>query len=257
LGGGDWDLELIVLGSGTSIPVPGRSPAGYIVTVSGEHLAFDLGPGTVHRWPEVGISCRDIEDVYISHLHLDHVSDMATLLFALRNHPRKRTKPLRVTGGKGLMDYYRGLLHLYGHWVEEMGYELRIHEIGEGTVERGNYRVIARRVRHTSSSLGYRVESGGGKVFVYSGDTDYCEEIVELGRGADLLLLECSFPEEMRLEGHLTPTLAGKIAAECGVDKLALTHFYPLFEGIDIASRVRELYGGKVVLAEDMMRIQI
>ncbi len=155
------------------------------------------------------------------------------------------------------MDYYRGLLHLYGHWVEEEGYELRIEEIGEGAIDREGYRVLTKRVRHTPSSLGYRIESGDGKVFVYSGDTDYCEEIVELGRGANLLLLECSFPEEARLEGHLTPALAGKIAAECAAEKLVLTHFYPLFDGIDVAARVREVYGGEIVLAEDMMRFQI
>ena len=69
---------------------------------------------------------------------------------------------------------------------------------------------------------------------VYSGDTDYSEDLIRLAQGADLLICECSLPEEMKVEGHLVPSLAGRIASEAGCRKLLLVHLYPECEGRDI-----------------------
>ena len=248
---------MTIIGSGTSVPLDGRGAPGYLVRVSGEAIAFDLGPGTVHRWSAAGVSCLDVGEVYVTHLHPDHIADLVTFLFALRNPYFKRTKPLRIIGPVGLMDHYRGLMNQYGYWVEEEGYELSLTENSGMVSKRDGYTVTSRLVRHTSTSLGYRVETPDGRVFAYSGDTDTCEAIIELGRRAQVMVLECSVPDERRIEGHLTPALAGEIAAECGVEKLVLTHFYPLFQGIDIVERVRKVYGGEVILAEDLMRIEV
>ncbi len=248
---------MTVLGSGTSVPARGRGAPGYLVRVSGSALAFDLGPGTVHRWVEAGATLIEVEDVYISHLHPDHVTDLVTLLFALRNPYLGRARPLRITGPEGLKDHYRGLMGLYGCWVEEEGYVLELIESAGGETRRGGYTVSSRKVGHTQSSLAFRLDAPDGRSLVYSGDTGHCEGIIELGRGSRTMLLECSLPEEQQVEGHLTPTLAGEIASECGTKKLVLTHFYPMFQGVDIVDRVKKVFGGEVVLAKDMMNIEI
>ncbi len=250
-------MELTVIGSGTSLPQDGRGAPGYVVRTGGRRVVFELGPGSVHRWALAGVSCLEVEDIFISHLHPDHAADLVSLLFALRSPVVDRRRPLQIVGPVGLKDLYHGLVGVYGRWVEESGYELTFHEVASGEVRHQEFLATSRRVNHTPSSLGYRLESAGGRVLAYSGDTGYCRSIVELGRGAHLLLLECSFPEERRVEGHLTPTEAGRIAAECGVERLVLTHFYPVFDGIDILARVREAYDGEVVLARDMMRIEV
>ena len=87
---------------------------------------------------------------------------------------------------------------------------------------------------------------------VYSGDTDACEGIVELGRDADLLILECSMTDERKVAGHLTPTDCGQIAALASCRHLVLTHFYPVFEGYDIRARVRRSFSGRLTLARDV-----
>jgi len=182
---------------------------------------------------------------------------MVTLLFALKNQYLKRVKPLRITGPPGLKEFHGGLLRLFGPWVEGEGYEMELREVEEEVIERVSHRLISRRVAHTDSSLGYRIESRDGKVAVYSGDTDYCQGILELGRESDIMVLECSFPEEDAVEGHLTPTMAGEIASACGTKKLVLTHFYPSLDGVDVIDRVRKVYDGDVVMAEDMMGIKV
>ena len=90
---------------------------------------------------------------------------------------------------------------------------------------------------------------------VYSGDTDYCENLITLAADAQVLICECSHADEEKVQGHLSPSLAGSIAASAGVQKLVLTHFYPRCDMFDIEKECRKTYNGKLVLAEDLMRL--
>ena len=92
---------------------------------------------------------------------------------------------------------------------------------------------------------------------VFSGDTGYCRAIVDLSKGADLLVLEASFPEGQAVEGHMTPAEAGRVAAEAGVERLVLTHFYPEVLATDIEGQCRQAYGGTLILARDLMEIEV
>lgn len=113
------------------------------------------------------------------------------------------------------------------------------------------------RMKHTEISIGYRVESPDGKVLAISGDTDVCDELVEMGREADLLVLECSFPDECPVVGHLTPKSVGKIASAASPKRLLLTHFYPVCDSHDIAGQVARSYRGDFIIGEDGMRVEI
>ncbi|MDY6953524.1 MAG: MBL fold metallo-hydrolase, partial [Thermodesulfobacteriota bacterium] len=92
---------------------------------------------------------------------------------------------------------------------------------------------------------------------VYSGDTDLCENLVTLAKDADLLVCESALPDEMKVPGHLTPSLAGHIATRAGVKRLVLTHFYPECDTVDVFAQCRKTYQGDLVLAEDLMEIAL
>lgn len=110
---------------------------------------------------------------------------------------------------------------------------------------------------HISGSVGFRVEFRDGKSIAISGDTDYCQNIIDLGFEVNLLVLECSFPDEKKVEGHLTPSLAGRIALESHCKKLLLTHLYPVCDQFDILNQCRQVYQGEITVGEDLMRIII
>ena len=110
---------------------------------------------------------------------------------------------------------------------------------------------------HISGSVGYRTEFKDGKSIAISGDTDYCQNIIDLGFEVDLLVIECSFPDGKKVEGHLTPSLAGRIALESGCKRLLLTHFYPVCDQFDILKQCSEVYQGEIIVGEDLMRIKI
>ena len=80
---------------------------------------------------------------------------------------------------------------------------------------------------------------------------------MELARGADLLILECSFPDEEAIAGHLTPSEAGDIATRAGAKKLLLTHFYPEILTTDIEAQCRKTYQGDLVLASDLLSLSV
>lgn len=244
-------MRVVILGSGTAIPAKGRSPSGLYVQAGAEQLLFDAGPGTLQRFHAAGGSFLRLRRIFLTHYHVDHCLELATILFALRiPHPR-RTRPLGLYGPPGLKRLSRQLNTAFHRWLEPRTYRLALDELAETTLRLQGYTVTTRWMRHSTPALGYRIQAHGRRV-VYSGDTDICADLVELGRDADLLILECSTTDECKAAGHLTPTECGRIAAEAHCRHLVLTHFYPVFEGYDIRRRVRRSYHGRLTLARDL-----
>ncbi|MFP3871190.1 MAG: MBL fold metallo-hydrolase, partial [Syntrophobacteria bacterium] len=105
---------------------------------------------------------------------------------------------------------------------------------------------------HTAASLGYRLEIEGDLVLAYSGDTDYCANVIALARDADLFFCECSFPDHLKTEGHLSPRWAGRVAREAGCKRMVLVHLYPACDETDVVAACRREYSGEVEVAEDL-----
>ena len=250
-------MELIIIGSGTAVIQPRRGPSGYILKNGDEIYLLDGGSGTLRKVAEAGISYKKIDKVFYTHLHPDHTIDLVPFLFATKHTPGfVRTEPLEIYGPVGFEEFYKGFTELFSRRMLEAEYEIKITEIAARQVHFPSWRLGTELMQHARHAIGYRFEANG-KTFAYSGDTDYCEEIIRLARNADVLLLECSFPDKMKVKGHLTPGEAGKIAAEAGVKKLVLTHFYPPCDEEDMITPCRKYFDGEVVLAEDLMSIQI
>ena len=249
-------MRVTILGAGTAIPAKDHSPAGLYVEAGGEHLLFDAGPGTLQRLRAAGVSIFELDRVFLTHYHLDHCLDFASLLFALRIPSPERLKPLAVYGPPGLKQLYRRLNSAFRGWLAPRTYPLWLKELKETTLKFRGAAVTSRWMRHSTQALGYRLEAGGKRV-AYSGDTDVCDHIIELGRNAHLLILECSTTDERKTAGHLTPSECGRIADAANCRHLVLTHFYPVFKGYDIRKRVRRSFGGRVSLARDLASFRV
>lgn len=254
-------MRLIVLGSGTGIPLHDRASPSLAFFIEGSTVLFDLGPGTLRQLSKAGIGHERIQHIFISHFHPDHTADLVHLLFATRHPPiLKKREPFIITGPQGFKDFLAKLRRAYGKWLNLPSEIMEIEELDTQNPEKRGYKnfnIISQPTNHTPHSLAYRVESPSGKSFVYSGDTGFCTEIVGLARGADLLILECSFPDAEEAEGHLTPSLAGRIASLAGVKKLMLLHFYPEVLATNIARQCRKTYTGELILGSDLLNLQI
>jgi len=138
-------------------------------------------------------------------------------------------------------------------WFADYRFSVR-EGAGDFTLSAG-LEARAGRTGHTDESLCFRLVDEAGRVFFYSGDTDYNEALVPFAEGADIAVIECSMPDDAKRDGHLTPALAARIGRLAGVRKLVLTHFYREVTAVDILSRARDVFPGPVLLAEDGMRI--
>jgi len=250
-------MELIILGSGTGVPSVKRGSPAALIKAGNQSILLDSGSGTLARMLRAGVTYKEVDAALYSHIHPDHVADLVPLIFACKYHEDPRTKDLRILGGRGFRDYFEGLRSVYGSWIEPETFRIHIQEVLADNIEIGELRITTLPLEHAPESVGYRVTSHSGRTVVYSGDTDYCRNIVELARGADILMLECSFPEGQKVKGHLTPALAGRIAHEAGCTRLVLTHLYPPCDQSDIRGDCQDVFPGEVLVAEDMMRIAI
>jgi ribonuclease BN (tRNA processing enzyme) len=221
-------------------------------------LLVDAGLGTLHKLAVLGVSLAEPDVVAFTHLHLDHTAELAPLLFALRNAGIGRGKVLTLLGAPGFREFYGKLRRTYGTWVEGGDYPLLVEEITDRPVSLGSLVLTAVPVLHTPQSVAFRVEDPEtGKVITFSGDTAVCPGLVTASRAADVAVFECSFPNERRVEGHLTPGEAGEVANAAKVKRLVLTHFYPECEEADILGQCRKTYSGEIILAEDLLRVPV
>ena len=254
-------INLTLLGSGTSIPLSDRASPALVFFIEGKTTLFDLGPGTLRQLSKAGISHERIQSIFISHLHPDHTADLIHFLFVTRNPlTLKKREPFIITGPQGFKDFLVKLQSAYGKWLDVPSEIMEIEELDIQNQEKREYRnfnIISQPIKHTSHSLAYRVGGPSGESFVYSGDTGFCDEIVALAQGTDLLILECSFPDGGKFEGHLTPSLAGRIATLAGVKKLLLAHFYPEVLATDIAKQCRTIYAGELILGRDLLHLTV
>lgn len=243
-------LRVTVLGSGTAVPVVDRFPAGYLVQTAAATVLVDCGPGTLRRLPQVGVDLDAIDAVFLTHYHTDHCADVGPLLFALRNPRYAGRKPLHLFAAPGLHRFLETLATVWP-WTLPKGYELHAKELAPGDFAFLDLAVRALPIRHTAQSLGYRFTAKGGASAAFSGDADECDELVELARGVDVFVCDAAFPDAQRVEGHLTPGLAGEHAQRARARSLWLTHFYPECDGVDVAGEARRTFGGEVVAVYD------
>ncbi len=240
------------------MPRQRRGPAGYVVESDDQLILVDSGSGTLGRMAQAGFDYRRLTHAFYTHTHPDHTADLGPLLFALNYTPGfERREPLHLVGPPGFAKFLEQL-SVPWPWIRPQGDWLELREVGAGSLAWPGLEVRSKPVDHCGiPANAYRFEAGGRSI-VISGDTRYCEGIVEIARGADLLIIESTVAEgKDGAEVHLTAGQAGRVAAEAGVAKVVLTHLYPACDEQDIAAQCRREFDGEVVVGEDLMELVI
>lgn len=217
-------------------------------------MLIDAGPGTLRQLAALGHDALDLDAVGITHRHPDHTLDLLHLFFATRYARRApRVKPLTLFGPPGLAAFLDAMTAAWGHWMEASTYDRPVIELKPGDeIVLGRFTVRARAMAHLDVSLGFRIEDPGGAVLACTGDTGLSTEAVELARGADLLVIECSTGDDDPLPGHLTPSGVAAILREARPARAVLVHLYADGHEEDRPAAVRQAgYEGPVSLGAD------
>jgi len=257
----DCNIKITLLGSGTCVPSLKRTSCSVLLETGGKKLLFDTGAGVMRRLLEAGATIFEIDFIFYSHFHPDHTAELVPLLFASKySSQAQRTTPLTITAGKGFQKFYDGLKAVYGHWIELEDGLLNICELDNKAADcqrYGTFTVSSVPVAHNPESIAFRITGSEGKTVVYSGDTDFTPNLIDLAKDADLFICESAFPDQQKTAGHLTPSLAGAIARQANVRQLVLTHLYPECDLTDIHAQCRQNYHGPLTIAEDLTEIKI
>ena len=218
-------VRLTVIGCSGSFPGPDSPASCYLLEASGFRLLLDLGNGAVgalQRHAPLG----GIDAVCLSHHHADHCLDMCPFWVARTFGPDGPLRRIPVYGPEGTA---RRMARAYG--LDEhpgMTQAFDFVTLTPGSRQIGPFQVTVAHMNHPVETFGFRVEQDGRSV-AYSADTGECPALVDLARGADLLLCEASFLSTPGLAPnmHLTAGQAVAHAAAAGVGRLILTHLVP------------------------------
>ena len=246
-------MKVTIIGSGTMVPSNERNSSGVLLEYNNTCSMVDFGYGSMHSLLKKGLTYHDIDRIYFTHNHPDHICDLVPFLFASRYPKDPRKKDLQIIAGPGFKQFFDTLMKAYKNWLVPTTYKVEIIEQDEETKSYDGLVVTSKKVKHIELSRGYRFEFSNGKSLVVSGDTDYCDEMIALGKKADLMILECSMPDEMKVQGHMTPSECGKLAQKANCRKLCLTHFYPVCDPKNVREKCLAEYRGDLFLAEDFM----
>ena len=257
-------MNLVVLGSGTSVPHPARASAAFwLETLSGSIL-LDCGADAPHRMAHENLDWTNLDAVWISHLHLDHCAGLAPLLFGIKWAPgiSRRRKPLRIYGCEGVTRLLKAIDEANNCKLFEQPFPLEFHEFAPTAASQqiemldlAGAQVIS--TPHRQESLAIRVADTDGTTLVYSSDTGYSESLAEFARGVDLLILECSFYRHKPTVKHLELADAMRLAKLAGPQKMLLTHLYSEWDAVNLETEAKKLWPGDTLAARDGLRLKI
>jgi ribonuclease BN (tRNA processing enzyme) len=285
--------RITILGAGTPTPTEHRFGSSYVVQVAGDALMFDCGPAATHKLVKAGLFPTRIDYLFFTHHHFDHDVDYPCFLLCRWDQSIGKERQLQVFGPALTEQLTERILHqergAFAHdWIARVNHPLSqqvyvnrggslprkppsvaARDVGPGLVhETPGWRVTAAPAEHVQpylDSLAYRLDSAEGSI-VFTGDTQPCQSVVELARGADVMLCMCWDDQEImnrngEAVGQCGTTGAAQMAQAAGVKRLVLSHIGPhlsqhgpLEQGI---GEVSKLYDGRVLFAEELMSFEV
>lgn len=284
-------LKLHPIGAGT--PTPGRFRFGtcYLVDPGGPKIMFDCGPATTYKMARAGLRPTEVEHLFFSHHHFDHNADYPCFVLTRWDQGAGRIPALKVRGPEPTAKITGQLFapggafsHDWEARVEHPGSQeiyrkrggqmprrppaLEVEEIDAGSSVQGpDWRVTCARVRHIEPfmpTLAYRLETEETSV-VFSSDTGFCRNIIDLAQGAQSLVIHC-----WDVQGRMGPDEGGmitgaadaaRIGAEAGVETLILSHLGPHLDRPggheEVIAEVSSVFPGRVILADEEQAIEL
>lgn len=291
--------SLVTLGTAAGPSLrPDRVQSSNLLTVNGTHYVIDAGDGVARRLAAAGVDVREIGIIFITHHHDDHTAGLGTLMSLAWD--RQRTKPIHVYGPPRTEDLVKAAVQYFSISAEiriaDGGRTVPIaevffgHDVGPGIIyQDANIKVTAAENSHFSfhkgpaagkhRSYAYRFETPD-RIIVFTGDTGPSDAVIELAKGADLLISETSSCEERKqamvkdgrwqamtpaeqegimqqaAQGHMSLDDIGNLAARAKVRTVVLSHLTQRASTDDYtpwAVEVKKHFSGQVLVAKDLM----
>jgi ribonuclease Z len=246
-------MTLYFLGTGAAVSDPHRTTTMLALEQAGHILVIDCGGDVIQRMLAAGLDPAHLDALVLTHEHPDHIAGFPLLVEKLWLLGRER--PLPVYGPAPALEVARALFGSFrtDSWegVPERVWHPVPMEAGAHVVNDGVFEVTASPVVHPVPTIGLRIRAGGTTV-TYSADTSQTEAMVELARGADVLIHEATG----RLPGvHSSAEEAAATAADAGAHQLILVHLPPGLSDDDLIAARRTFPA--TTLGEELAAVEI
>jgi len=262
-------VRLTVLGKSPSWQDAGGACSGHLLQHDGVNLLLDCGNGVFGKLRQQ-LDYVDLDAVIVSHLHADHWLDLVPFSYALTYAPKQQPVPVhtwpgtdtparpRLIAPPGATETFRRVVGAWGNDdLIETAFELEEYAAGD-TVEVGPFEASFHPVPHFIDTFAINVTAGGAKL-TYGADSRPGQELVEIARDADLLLVEATLPRPERtgIRGHMTPEEAGDHAKQAGAKRVVLTHISDELGDEWAREEAERAFGAPVEVARDLATYEI
>jgi ribonuclease BN (tRNA processing enzyme) len=250
-------MRLTVLGTGTARPVADSAASGILIQSDRTAVLFDIGSGIASRL-EASIGSANLDGLVVGHMHADHWIDIAPLRYRFPwGEPAPRPLPVHLPpGGKDKLDYLATVMSERPGFFE-VAFDITEYASHE-TFTIGDLTITPHPVGHYVPAWSMDIHGPNGERIVYAGDMGPSNGVVELARGADLLILEATLEtskyDDAR-RGHLTAEEAIDHVLRAGVPRGLLVH-YPS-ERREAIRQICEVSLGKVVPGVPGMQVEV
>lgn len=277
-------LVLIGTKGGPAVRPGGAMPTSSLLQLGGRRIVVDCGLAVTAGIARAGVSLLDVDLIFITHLHSDHILELGPLLHTAWT--TGRSQPITVFGPPGTDAYWAAFLDSMAFdariRVEDEGrvplvdlVDLRIY--GEGEVVGGDFTVRALRVNHPPVTDCFALRFDAGRSVTFSADTSYFPPLADFAQGSDVLVHEAMLPDAIealvtRTNGgdalrrhlhasHTNASDAGRIALAAGVRHLVLHHLIPAddpaYGPTDWMAAVRAHWTGPLSIGRDGLVIEL
>ncbi|TCS83030.1 MBL fold metallo-hydrolase [Tepidibacillus fermentans] len=218
-------MKVTVLGYQSPFPGANSCGPGYLLEHNHRYYLIDAGSGVLSKLQQY-IKFDQLEAVFLSHLHHDHMSDFLVLQYAIQMEfvMKGRTKPLPVYFPQEPKP--EASIIPFQHFIQP-------HHINESTMlQLDDLQISFLQTDHVVPTYAMKFQSGE-KTFVYGADSGIYTSFSPFAKQADLLILECTYLEKDRPltpMGHLSTSDVAKLSRDLQPKKLMVTHFYPEYD---------------------------
>ncbi|MEN3046846.1 MAG: ribonuclease Z [Candidatus Hydrothermales bacterium] len=245
-------MRIVFLGTGTGIPQKNNYPTAIYVESDKSKVVFDFGEGIMKSLIEKNIDINDIDAVFLTHFHVDHVIGIVPLLFAFRYEANPRKKTFYIMGPRGTKNFIGRLFKTFKGQLEPTSYKLVIKELPlNKPMNFKDIKIKTFKTNHRRESIGYIIYSGKKRI-CYTGDTGYDKDYKKVLKKIDILITECSLPIDVK--NHLNPQKLIKLLEDIKPSQTYLVHIYPVMKRSAI---VRHLINRKVFIPKKYSEILI